>query len=395
MAEPAARVPRPALERTAIVAWCLLVLGIVGRLAFGPDPAHNNVYLKVFAAAARAFVEQRDAYGLADGGYRYPPACSALLVPFELCGPRLGSILFRLVNLGALLAGVFAAMRAGFPVALTRRERAVFWLILLGTQLGSLNNGQANSLILGLLLLATLGQLRSRDAGPALAVAASTVLKVYPFAYGMVLAVLRPRLLLWLLPACALILLLPFVVQDAAYVAAQHRALFDKLAIEDRTRDLANSYRDLRLLTVVVGVTLPARVFQALQVLGGVAIVVACLRARAVGAPTARVLHLAFGLVMCHFMLLGPATELSTYALLGPTLAWGVIAAMRQPGRWERWLWLAANGLALLAHVPVPRSVQGEWPVTRAPLPFAALLVAIALAAEAVRAGRRSASLRP
>lgn len=384
---------RPALERVAIVVWCLLVLGIVGRLAFGPDPAHNNVYLKVFAEAARAFREQRDAYADSEGGYRYPPACSALLVPFELCGPRLGSILWRIVNFAAVFAGVAAALRAGFPLALRRAERALFWLLLASTQLASLNNGQANSLILGLLLLATVGQWRGRDAGPAAAIADSAVLKVYPFAYGMVLGVLRPRLLLWLVPILALALALPFALRDPAYVWEQHRALFAKLAHEDRTMDLANAYRDLRLLAAALGVTIPGAMFLSLQALGGLAIVVLCLRLRAVGAAGERVLHVAFGLTMCHFMLLGPATELATYALLGPTLAWGLLEAFRAPARWRRGLWLAANAMALLAHVPVARSLQGEWPLLRAPLPLAALLAAIGLAIDAVRAARGGATI--
>ncbi|MEZ6036670.1 MAG: glycosyltransferase 87 family protein [Planctomycetota bacterium] len=384
----AARDRRPRLERAAFVVWALLVLGVLGRVAFDPNPEHNNVYLKVFAKAAHAFESQTDAYGAAEGGYRYPPACTVLLVPFELCGPRLGSVLWRLLNIAALLLGVFAVLRAGFPMALSRAERAVFWLVLAGTQIGSLNNGQANSLILGLLLLATLTQLRAHSVAPAAAIACSTVLKVYPLAYGLVLGVLRPRLLLWLIPLLTALLALPFALREPGYVWDQHVALAEKLLHEDRTNDLGNSYRNLPLLFHVVGVTIPSAVFLALQALGGLGIVALCLRLRAVGATPMRVLHYAFGLTMCHFMLLGPATELSTYALLGPTLAWGLLEAYRSLARWRRALWLAATSLTGLALIWVPRALQGRWPVLRTHLPLAALLVTIAMVIDGVREAR-------
>ncbi|HEX5050141.1 MAG TPA: glycosyltransferase family 87 protein [Planctomycetota bacterium] len=380
--------PRPRVEVVAIAAWTLLALGVVVRMFVERDPERNNVYLKVFAPAARAFLEQRDLYDV-DSGFRYPPLCAALFLPFELCGARLGSVLWRAANFAALLWGAASVLRVGFPVVLGRGERAVFLLVLASLDLGSLNNGQPNPLILGFLLLATTAWLRQRDAGCAVAVASSAWMKVYPLAYGMVLTALRPRLLLWLLPAIAVGLLLPFALRDPGYVAEQYGALFAKLSAEDRTGDLSDAYRDLRLIGAVLGVPIAPVLFFALQVIGGLGIVALCFRLRAAGEHRARVLYFAFGLTMCWFMLLGPATELSTYSLFAPVLAWGLVLAWRQP-RWsDRWPWIAANALAVLSHVPVPRVQQLHYPMVRMFLPMASLIAAVALLADGLKAGWR------
>lgn len=377
--------PRSRWETAARWLWLLLAVGIAVRFVFGPNPAHNNVYLKVFAPAAQAFVDGRPLYDSA-GGFRYPPLCAALFWPFAQCGAVLGSILWRGFNLLLLWLGVRAVLRRGFPFAMDSKERGVFLLLLLAAEAVSLNNGQPNVLILGLLLLATVGALDGREAGPALAVTASTVCKVYPLAYGMVLATLRPRLWWRMLTLVLLAAALPFLLQSPDYVLEQYRQLAWTLGHDDRTGDLANAYRDLRLLAAAAGWQMPAAVFLALQVGCGGGIALLCWLLRRAGAPPSRVAELAFSLTMCWFMLLGPATEKSTYALLGPTLAWPLLRAWRQ--RWPAglWLWGAANALMLLSHAvePVDRRLQAEQPWLRCFLPAAALLAAAMLLTGAV-----------
>lgn len=378
-------------ERAGLGLWLLLAIAIAARLLFA-DPRHNNVYLKVFAPAAQAFADGRPLYG-ADSGFRYPPLCAALLWPFALVGPVLGSIAWRALNLAVLWAGVRAVLRRRFPFALDSRERGVFLLLLAVSTVVSLNNGQPNVLILGLLLLAAAAALGRRDAASATAVAASAAIKVYPLAYGLVLAVRRARQWAWLPLLLLLGFGLPFALQSPQYVLEQYRSLWATLAEEDRTANLAQSYRDLRLLAAAFGAPMPALLFHALQATLGAGIVALGWRLRRRGVDTVQVAHCEFSLTMCWFMLLGPATEKSTYALLGPTLAWGLLLALRQQRPQPLAAWAAANLLLLLSHVaePIDRTQQAQHPLLRCWLPAAAVIAALALLgwARAQLRGRR------
>jgi len=388
--------PGPQHTRTELVgrvAFVLLPVAIAVRLLLADDLQRHNVYLKVFARAATAFAQGGDLYAEADG-FRYPPLAAALLLPFTWCGPLGGTILWRLVNWLVLALGVRAVHRAGFPAAASSRERGVLLLLLALASAGSLNNGQPNVLILGLSLLATAAFLRRHDAVPALAVTGSTVFKVYPLAYGFVLATLRPRLWPWLLGAVAIAALLPMWLRDPAWVQRQHAALFELLRHEDRTLDLADSYRDLRLLVRSAGLLLTDGAFHSLQVLAGGGIALLCFVLRRRGAGPSRVLDYAFSLTSLYFMLLGPATEKVTYVLAAPALCWPLLAAWRAPAaasRRARWYWGIVVGLFVLDHlVPaMPRSVQAGQPWIRCALPLAALLGTLGLLRRAATDLRR------
>lgn len=365
-------------------AWVALAVGICLRIAWlSHDPRRNNVYLKVFAEAATAFEHGRDLYLEPDGwasGFRYLPASAAMFVPFAWCGDILGSLLWRLLAFALLVHGLQLAFRRGFPFPLASRERAFVLVVVAALGVGSLNNGQSNPHILGLFLLATLGALRGGAAGPAAGVAGAVALKVYPLAYGGVLGALRLRHALWLSLFVLAVLGLPFLLQSPAYVAKQYTDLWNVLRAEDRTGgDLIHAYRDLRLVTESFGVTMPGLLFQALGLLGGGAIVAVCLLLRRAGGQPVRVHEYAFSLTMCWFMLLGPATEKSTYVLLAPTLAWTHLAAWRSGRKDLRILMLAALILTVLGLTPLdlPRDERPVW--VWCFLPYAALCVTAAL----------------
>ncbi|GAB4153831.1 MAG: hypothetical protein Fur0037_22600 [Planctomycetota bacterium] len=387
---PRAGDPPSRIETAARWLWVALFAGIAARIALQADPARNNVYLKVFAPAAEAFRSGQALYSL-EGGFRYPPLAAAALWPFAASGEVLGSILWRLANAIPLWLGVRACFRAGFPFPLRSRERGVFLILLAVSEVVSLNNGQPNVLISGLLLLSAAGAATGRALGPAASIAVAAAVKVYPLAYGLVLGVLRARIWLPLAALVAACGLLPFAIRDEAYVAAQYRDLFDLLASEDRTADLANAYRDFRLLAAAAGLPLPPGVFPALQALSGAGIAGLAFWARRRGGSIEALAWKSFSLTMCWFMLFGPATEKSTYALLGPTLAFSAILAWRSGGLAARCSWTLANALVVLAHVAEPgRAVQAAHPWTRCALPAAALIAAFAALGE-TRRGRRDA----
>ena len=376
--------------------WALLALGIAIRIGLvEADPRRNNVYLKVFAQAGEAFARGESLYLLPDGlttGFRYPPLSAAIFTPFALCGPVLGSLLWRAVNFGVLLLGIRACFRAGFPVPLGSAARGGFLAVVALLGITSLNNGQTNPLILGLFLLGTIGTLKGRACGPAAAVAGGVVLKLYPMAYGWVLGALRPRQFLWLALFTALAAVLPFVLQDPDYIAAQYRELQGLLAVEDRRHDgLWNRYRDLRLVADSVGLTLSDTLFLGLGVGGGAAIVGLCFWLRRLGAEPKLVLDYAFSLTMCWFMLLGPATEKATYILVAPSVAWPLMAIWQDRRRQPVMFWalLVANLLLLSSLFPIDLSRTSSQTWRWCLLPYGVLILAGTIAVRAVGDLRR------
>ncbi|MCA8966540.1 MAG: DUF2029 domain-containing protein [Planctomycetes bacterium] len=384
--------PRSRWETAAIWLCVLAALGMAGRLLFASDPARNNVYLKVFAPAADAFWARRDLY-LEGSGFRYPPLVAALLWPFAACGPVLGSILWRALNFVVLLLGLRACNRAGLPAALTSGERALLLATTVLIGIGGLNNGQANALMLGCLLLAAVAALRGANVRAAGQIGVATALKVYPFAFGMVLATLRPRLWPWLVLTLVVVVAAPYALAPADYVSEQYRQLFEQLRHEDRTGDLGNAYRDLRLVLASIGVNTPPLLFLALQASGGLAIVLGARRLRRgiEDGPAAQAAAFGFATsaTLCWMLLLGPSTEKVTYQLLTVPLVWQLVDARRAGSRARLLVLGAALLLAVVDVTPwatKTRVYADEMPWLRCFSPWAALLVALDLAAAAAAA---------
>jgi hypothetical protein len=376
-------------ETAAIWLYGLAALGIAARLLFGKNLEHNNVYLKVFAPAGEAFWARRDLY-LEGSGFRYPPLVAALLGPFAACGPLLGSLLWRALNFAVLVLGLRALTRAGLPFALNSRERALVLGLSVLVGIGGLNNGQANALVLGCLLLGMCAARNHHAARAAGLVGAATALKVYPFAFGMVLATLRPRMWLWLGIALATVMLLPYAMAPWAYVTDQYRQLIDGLRAEDRTGDLSNAYRDLRLVLAACGVSLPPLAYLVLQGLGGLAIV---LFARSLRQRTNEAIAISWATsaTLCWMLLLGPSTEKVTYQLLTVPLALQLIDATRERSRAR----LAILGSALLLVIAditpwanPSREHAADQPWLRCLSPLAAILTSVDLTLAAVRPAR-------
>jgi hypothetical protein len=100
----------------------------------------------------------------------------------------------------------------------------------------------------------------------------------------------------------------------------------------------------------------------------------------------------ALALTICWCLLLGPATERVTYALLAPAILWPLLASWRHGGARASWTWLLVNALYLGDHlVPsLDRKLQEEQPWTRCMLPMTTLLAAVLLIGLALRDGRRA-----
>jgi len=303
-------------------------------------PESNTLY-KVFRNGGQRWLASENLYPGVDE-YIYSPLAAAFFAPLALLPDRVAGIVWRLLSLAAY-AGAFAAWLRN------TRWAAPAWILLLPLSVGDLYNGQANPLVIGLLMLAVLACRRERWMPAALCVAATVYLKVYPVAMGLLLAVLHPRKFPWRLAlALAGLFALSLVLQRPAYVLDQYGNWVHTLGQDPRrTLHYFGTYRDFWLLLRVLCVPISVQGWAALQAASGAALALYLWLAQRRGAPAETLDFLLLTLGACWMLLFGPATESSTYVMLAPPL---VLA-------WTRWVeeregytkWAAACYALLIA----------------------------------------------
>jgi hypothetical protein len=358
--------PRPWFA-CAVELWLLVAIIISIRVAW--TPYRNTVY-PILAHGVANWVQGADLYTperqLANfDAFVYPPPAVCVFLPFSILSDRIGGIVWRLVNLGVYLAAFIWFWKGGAPGSTPRLEQdprrraggrlGLLLLLLLPHSIDSLNNGQSNMLIAGLLMAGVGAALRERWNLAAVCLAVPCLLKIYPLAIGLLLALVFPRPLLPRLGlALAAGLAAPFLCQSPDYVADQYQQYGQWVIGHDRTSwNLHNAPHDFYFLTRWLGTPLPRGAYIALQLTTAALAAGWCWALRRRGVENAvaarRLLGLGIGWIICF----GPATESSTYILLAPVLAWEMLAAWTGASRAGRlpitavYALLCASGMSL------------------------------------------------
>jgi Glycosyltransferase family 87 len=347
----------------AVLVWATVLIAVCTRAFLTP---HTKSIYPILSLAARNWLVGADLYGqLAPGldRFRYSPLVAALLVPFSLLPDGLGAALWRLLN-AAVYLGAFAWwIRALLPSSLTVSQRALLFLLIVPLSVGSLNNGQSNALVLGLLLAGVAAVQTERWNLAAGCVALACLFKVYPIALGLLLALLYPRRFAGRLAvALALGAALPLGLQHFDYVAAQYQNWWSHFQSYDRQSLIAELwYRDVRLLLLGLVGRINDLTYFIVQLTAGAGVAVLCLIARRVRWPQEQLLLFLLGLGCSWMTLVGPATESCTYILLAPTLAWALVEAQQAQG------WTAAQVLYLISYGLFSACQMAVWfPIGRA-----------------------------
>jgi Glycosyltransferase family 87 len=365
--------------------WALALVLLGGNALLRP---HRHSVYPIFAEAGRRWLDGADLYQPVPDldAYRYSPAATALLVPFGLLPDGPGGLVWRLAGAAAFCGGLLWWGRAVLPPG--RGRLALVFLLAAPLTFGNVHNGQANVLTLGLLLLSVAAAARARFNLAALCLAVACLFKLYPVAVGLLLATLYPRRFAPRLAlAIAAGLILPFLLQRPAYVAAQYAGWVESLAGDDRqVRPREFWYRDARLVWSLWVAPMSARAYQLAEAAGAAAAAAACLWARRAALARPRLLALLFGLGCCWMTALGPATESATYVLLGPTAAWLLVSGRPDDHPTPlRALWLTAYALLVVSQAA--SALPGGWGrsfQSLGPQPLAALLLLGGLVALAV-----------
>jgi hypothetical protein len=337
--------------RWAVVVWVIIVAAVGARVLLKP---HTHTVFPIFADAGCNWLAGHDVYRPPKSGldqFRYSPAIAAAFAPCTLLPLWLGEVLWRLLNVAAFLAGLAAWVRWQWG---DRTNLAAMMVLVVPLAVGSFNNGQCNLLLTGLLLGAATSFAAGRWAFAAAAISVAVLFKGYPLALGLLFVLVEPRRFApWLLVSLGVGLAVPFLFQDAGYIAEQYRALFARLGTENRSLgDISRGYRDAQLLLRNIGLPMSLGVYRIIEVLAGASCAAVVMRMRTTGHSRPAVWACA-ALGLCWMTLFGPSTESSTYVLVAPILAQTVIDARQRP--------LGQRRLAYASYAVFTLSMMGAW----------------------------------
>ena len=319
----------PRLEQAAVIVWYVALLAVLIRAAVAP---HRQTVYPVMRAAAQNWMAGADLYPDV-GVFRYSPPVAAAFVGLAVFPDRVAGVLWRLINAGVLLGAMAWWLRYFPPHRAASYRWGLGFLCLLPLSLGSLNNAQANPLVIGLLLAGVVAARTARWTLAAVCITGATYFKVYPLAVGLLLALVYPRRFAWrLVAALALFWVASLVLQRPAYVLHQYRDWIASVQADNRMElPLANSYRDVWLLLRLAHAQVSQHAYLLVQLGTAAGVAVVVLAGRWQRWPEGRLLTALFGLACGWMMAFGPATESSTYTLFAPAVVTALLLMWERP----------------------------------------------------------------
>jgi hypothetical protein len=336
---PAGRASR--WPRVVLAVWVVAALGIAVNAYLNP---RGHTLFDIYATGIRCWWAGQDLYPRQpDTGefFRYSPAFAVLTSPFGLLPPGAGNAAWKVFNAGAFALALYVWCRHALTPAPSANRTASIFFAGFFAVLGNLYNGQANLLMTALVLLGLAAVARQRWWWAAGFIAGATLIKAYPLALALVLAVLYWRTFpVRYLTAVAVGLLVPFAAQHPVYVIGQTGEWFHHITGSfDINRD---RLRSLEKALECAGLGVERHAFRRVAAGAGVAVLaVGVWTARRGGAPTA-VLFRVGAWFSAWVLLFTPSCENATFGVLGPFLAWAVVDAFHRPGAWASRVWLLA-----------------------------------------------------
>lgn len=326
------RAPRDVLiARIGLGVW-LLFNTIVLILAWR-DPGDHSV-VQNYRAAAEGWWAGKDIYGSGIDGFLYLPSFAFLYTPFALLGDK-GDVLWRLVSVATLTYAVWRAAKLYLP-ARAFEAFGIAVLLALPAATAALRNGQATTLMVGLMLLGCLAIAERRWWLAAILLALAFAIKPLALVLLLLVGVLYPVLAGRLVLCVLAVLLMPFLHPDPAAAWHVYGLGIDKLLVSSKpTRE---SWADITGLFDRIGLSASLAVLTVLRlVTAALTLWVGYLAVRRQDRAVAA-LDL-FALAVCYLMLMNPRTEENTYIMLGVLLAlFAVMMLARRPEGWQGWL---------------------------------------------------------
>ena len=302
---------RKRIRRTWIL-WVLYGL-IVAVVTYG-----DRGVFETYRTAAWNWVQGRDLYNGVGSSFIYFPTAALAFAPALLLPSDLGGVLWRWGNLGLFVYGVWTVCRVRC-VEQTAVRFGFTTLVTMALGWSAARLGQMTMSVTGLVLLSWVALENRRHWRAAGCMAMALALKPLVLPFFFVLGVQKRALSRRLLSVSILLGALPFLFQDASYVAAQYGAVPGMLKlVAERAGNpnygFADLFSMLRTWNIELGVAQQTilRLWAAAVVLF---LVLHTNRSEA-RSPT----EFGFALVATYTLLMSPATERNTYVLLAPAM---------------------------------------------------------------------------
>jgi hypothetical protein len=352
--------------------WSAVLIGICIRI--GVLSLDHDVFA-TYADAGRKWIDSQPLYTYTRG-FVYSPLIAALFAPFSAFPHSFGGILWRLLTCTVLLAGVFWWLKEELHTEIPKARYWLVFLLILPLSLGNFNNGQANPLVTGLLMIAIVSAHRGRWTISALCLGISAYLKIYPLAVGLLLVLLYPRQLGWRLLVTLLLMgALSFVLQEPGYVLEQYRRWFATRAADDRRANMDIAPRDFAMLLQALHINLSSQIRLILQLLAAIGAAAVSVYGRIRNWSENRLLIVVFTLGTCWMLLFGPSTEDATYAMIAPPLALALVQTFGQKiSGWVPRLFCASYAVLLVGLILNAFFRLKKTPLTMSVQPLGALI---------------------
>ena len=316
------------IPRWAILVWVVLIVSVCGRLAFA-TPGSGTV-VPIYVGAAERWRNAEDIYAPQPplDVYRNPPVVAMAFVPLTVLPVKTGEIVWRLIGVVLFLCGLSGFVRNAVG-ELSSLRLGLLYLVAAELVIPSVNNGQTNVHLIGVILLGANRVFEDRPWWAAFWFAVAASMKLYPIAAALLFVIVDPRLGWRLLSICIGIAALPFLGHDSHYVLSEYRECWRFLGLDDRTHTpfLHRAPIDWSIVPRVWFDSYPSvtmgKVVSALVGLG----MAACVGFAKFRRSRTDAVVLALGLGAVWMTAFGPATELPTYALLAPSMAIAVATA--------------------------------------------------------------------
>src|SRR5262249_7461941 len=138
-------------QRLVLGLWLAFGLGVSAHTILRP---HSHTVFPIYAGAVEHWWRHENPY-LTNGDldyFRYPPAAVVLFTPFVLLGPVWGSVGWTWTNLLVYGSGLRQLQRDVLPGQWPPNRQAWYFALALVGAAASVANGQANPLVVGLML---------------------------------------------------------------------------------------------------------------------------------------------------------------------------------------------------------------------------------------------------
>ncbi|MDJ0957694.1 MAG: glycosyltransferase family 87 protein [Arenicellales bacterium] len=296
------------------------------------DPIdYENTFL-TYRDAAIHWLNTEPLYNTAYYGFIYLPQSALLFTPFAYIPAFLGTSLWPVLNIGMFAVGIYS-----FAQLASRRYRSELFLpmtiVSIAMAMGAAKSGQMTLIMAGLMMVALVDLTEKNWWRAASMLILSLAFKPLSIVLILLVAVLYPRARIPLLVALAVLLLVPFTLQDPGYVWEQYATNLQTIT------HIANETREIQFAQVFwmlgsAGVDIPDTVQFAIRLLFAMLTLGLGWWLRGKQEPDTFAIYL-YSLAVIYLMLFNTRTENNTYVMLAPALAVFTVWAFQS----QKFLW--------------------------------------------------------